>query len=1013
MPANFPTIEQRRHYGRYTTQPTAEELGRFFHLADDDLGLLKRRQSQARLGLAIQLGTVRFLGGFLPRSEWPTVPIGVIEYMAAQLTISAAPDIWRHYLHRDATLYQHQRLITATYGYHQFGSHEAGPNFDAWITARIRLHDEPPSVLFDQAVNWLRSQKILLPGITTLERSLIRVRQQVRYELWQQIDQQLSATQRQHLQTMLEGEKYAQTDLDRLRTGPDVISAIALKNALERIRALRQYDLSNLDISAVSPDRVKKLARHAAVSKADTIDRLSEPRKWATLAAFAYAYEARAIDDALDLFDALIQTRLTKSARKGQQKRLRTLRDLDTAARQMNEYSGIWLTLPADEPIILNDVFYPYAPRENIQTARSQIAHLTRKPNDRYYDELLNYYSQFRRFLPTFWHLLIFDGVESEQVLLEAIAFLKELEVRLEPALTRKERQCIIDEAPQDVIEKNWEPWVIDEDGHIELRYYTFNVLLQLRDALRRRTIFVVGSERWGDIRSKLISAEQWQHLKPQVIESLGHSAEPAPVIEAFKQQLAAAYRQVGDNLPHNTKLRLGKSEDKTRFILEPLLEDDEPASLVSLRKAVQDLLPRVDIQELFQEVVTWTNCLESMTPISGNRSRAQNLPLSLAAVLLAEAMNIGFTPFVNSKVPALTRGRLSWVLHNYVRNDTIAKANARLVLEQDKISLAQFWGGGEVAVADGLRFVVPVRSAHSGASRRYFGTQRGITWYHWMLDQYMDFHGTVVTGALRDAPWVLDGLLEQETHQQPKELITDTGGYSDIIFGLFWLLGYRFSPRLADIGDARFWRLDREADHGVLNDVAKHKAEERLIADNWDDMLRAAGSIRTRTVKSSELVRSLHRSGRTSTLGRAIGTLGRVAKTLFMLDWVDDEIYRRRVLVQLNRVEFRNKLARKLCFGNRGRISKKYRDGQEEQLNALGFVLNMIVLWNTRYMNAALNHLRSTDFDVRDEDIERLSPLGHKHINFVGRYAFSLPEEVLRGELRPFHDPADPANLM
>jgi hypothetical protein len=81
--------------------------------------------------------------------------------------------------------------------------------------------------------------------------------------------------------------------------------------------------------------------------------------------------------------------------------------------------------------------------------------------------------------------------------------------------------------------------------------------------------------------------------------------------------------------------------------------------------------------------------------------------------------------------------------------------------------------------------------------------------------------------------------------------------------------------------------------------------------------------------------------------------------------------------------------------------------------LNTLGLVLNMIVLWTTRYMDAALNHLRDTGFDVRDEDVERLSPLVSEHINFVGKYHFSLPEEVQRGELRPFHDPDDPANII
>ena len=67
-----------------------------------------------------------------------------------------------------------------------------------------------------------------------------------------------------------------------------------------------------------------------------------------------------------------------------------------------------------------------------------------------------------------------------------------------------------------------------------------------------------------------------------------------------------------------------------------------------------------------------------------------------------------------------------------------------------------------------------------------------------------------------------------------------------------------------------------------------------------------------------------------------------------------------------------------------------------------------MIVLWNTVYMEAALAQLRAEGHLVKDEDVARLSPLLHEHINMLGRYSFSVPDSVARGELRPLRDPAD-----
>jgi hypothetical protein len=98
--------------------------------------------------------------------------------------------------------------------------------------------------------------------------------------------------------------------------------------------------------------------------------------------------------------------------------------------------------------------------------------------------------------------------------------------------------------------------------------------------------------------------------------------------------------------------------------------------------------------------------------------------------------------------------------------------------------------------------------------------------------------------------------------------------------------------------------------------------------------------------------------------------------------------------------------LARAVFHGKRGELRQRYRQGQEDQLGALGLIVNAVVLWNTIYMDAALKQLRKEGFPVLDEDVARLSPLGHEHINMLGRYAFTLPARVARGELRPLRNP-------
>ena len=152
--------------------------------------------------------------------------------------------------------------------------------------------------------------------------------------------------------------------------------------------------------------------------------------------------------------------------------------------------------------------------------------------------------------------------------------------------------------------------------------------------------------------------------------------------------------------------------------------------------------------------------------------------------------------------------------------------------------------------------------------------------------------------------------------------------------------------------------------------------------------------------------MRILQTRDRPTTLARALMHLGSIVKTLHVLNYIDDADFRRRILVQLNRQELRQKLARRICHGNRGEVRNALRQGQEEQLGALGLALNAVTHWNAVYMQEALARLGEQGLDIDPKDVARLSPVLWQHINFLGRYEIILPESVALGRLRPLRDP-------
>src|SRR5579885_3332102 len=782
MPVEFLTAEQEARYGRFTGELTEAEMAQSFYLDARDWDLLGgRRGDHNRLGLAVQLTSVRYLGTF--PEDLAAVPATAVTYLARQLQI------------------------------------EPGDWVERFLSARAWLSAERPGALFDAAVVWLKSHRVLLPGITVLERLVARVRDRVAERVWQQLARVLSPTHQAALETLLLAtEESRQTHLDRLRRAPTRYSAPALLQALERLEEIRALGVGTLDLSSIPPSRLKVLANFALTAKAQAIRRMPPLRRAATLLALVRSLEMSAHDDALDVLDLLLADLFARSERVGKQERLRTLGDLDEAALTLAEVTARLLSRKWSKARIaahLNEK------RPTLEAAITRVRELARPADTHYEEELLARYTAVRRFLPSVLRSMPFAGTPAARPVLEALAFLSGLEGQKRPSMQ---------EAPLACVPTRWRRYVAPKGQGIDRKAYTLCVVEQLRDALHRRTLFVPGSGRWADPRARLLSGSAWEAVKPAVCQTLGRSPTPEPDLAAWAQELDAAYRRTAAHLPANTDVRIEQVPDaktgrlEEQIVLTPLERLEEPASLKRLQRQVTQRLPEIGLPELLLEIEARTGFASEFTHVSESRSRIADLPISLCAVLLAQACNLPLGVVVQEGVPALQRERLLWVQQNYVRPETISAANARLVEFHQQIPLSQVWGGGEVASVDGLRFVVPVRTLNAGPNPKYFGRGRGITLINYMLNHFFGFNGTVVPGTLRDSGFRLEGLLHQDPHLHPTQIMADSAGYSDIVFGLFALLGYRFSPRLTDLGEARFWRTDTSADYGPLNGIARHR---------------------------------------------------------------------------------------------------------------------------------------------------------------------------------------------
>ena len=411
-------------------------------------------------------------------------------------------------------------------------------------------------------------------------------------------------------------------------------------------------------------------------------------------------------------------------------------------------------------------------------------------------------------------------------------------------------------------------------------------------------------------------------------------------------------------------------------------------------------MIPKVELADLLIEVDSWTNFTDQFEHAGGNQPKTKDLLSQLYASILAQACNFGLSKM--AQISEQSYSQLAWCTNWYLREETFQAAITELVNFQYKQPLSLLWGNGTMSSSDGQRFPVRGKSQNATALPRYFGYGRGLTFYSWTSDQFSQYGSKVIPATVRDATYVLDAILDNETELEIIEHTTDTAGYTELVFALFDLLGMQFSPRIRDIGDQRIYKFDKKPIYKNLDPFLKGTIRRDLILQNWDDILRVAASIKFGWVTASLFISKLQAYPRQNLLTRMLQEYGRLIKSIYIPNYLCNEDQRRRVSLQLNKGEALHDLRRFLFFANEGKIRKSQLDDQTNQASALTLVTDAIIVWNTRYIQSIIDTLINAEFNFDDGDLIHISPCRFDHINKYGKYAFNVEKELNRKKLRP-----------
>jgi len=982
MSRRFLKADSREALSNFPHTIDESDLITHFLLTPEDLAQIKlNRTDTQRLGFAVLLCGLRYLG-FFP-NEIVTAPINVVSYLAEQ--IRCTPESLLTYGGRLRTRQDHQRAIMVYLNFRWFKEAETQKLFQ-WLSQRA-LENDRPSTLLQQASEWLYKQRIIRPGITTLEELVMSSRDGAHQLTYERIAQSLDTDLEKKLDQLLApNPEIGSTPLSWLRRPAQEYRATDILQDLQKLDLVYRWAIDGWQLTRLPPARIQHLVQIARRSSNQALELKDEQERYPLLMAFMADSRERLTDEVLDLYDQRIVQIERDAGRDLQAHRLRISEALQRVAWCFGKMTPVVLNKEEVEDIAVRSEVFKVIPRRQLEETLTSLEEQQHALDS--YDFIDTRYSFLRRFFPKLIATLNFRAYQEPDSLLEAIHILHEMNECHEDRLPK-----YLENVPTDFVPNEWYRRVVNRDGTVNRRWYDLCVMWELRNALRSGRIWVEHSRRYTHLDSYLMPKDTWGKQRKVFFELVPIEPQWAARLKTLQTHLEAAFEELDQQLPDDEALRI----EDGRIILTAYDGSDTDTAL---SQQIQHLLPHLQLPELLHEVDTWTNFSQHLQHAGNSTSRIEELNRHLYAVMLAQARNIDFKQMVD--VVDLSYRQMLWCNNWYIREETVQPATDELVNYQYRQPLSHYWGDGRFSSSDGQRFPVAVRTQNATPLPRYFGYGRGLTFLTWTSNQYSQY-GTLVTPPThREAAYTLDKILDNDTDIEIEEHTTDTDGYTDLIFALFDLLGMQFAPRIKDIGTTRLFRINPNLTYDHLNTLALHKLNLQLIEQNWEDMLRLTGSLKFRWTTPSLIIRKLQSFPRQHILTQALQEYGRLVKTIFILRYYNSEAYRRRIDAQLNKSEKFHQLRSHIHSANRGSIRKKYPEQHLNQANCLNLVVNAVAVWNTVYMQAALQHLRHTGQEISEDELGHLSPVRFEHINVYGKYSFDSPLSLTEDGLRP-----------
>ncbi|APC96158.1 Tn3 family transposase [Francisella tularensis subsp. novicida] len=868
---------------------TQELIIKNWTLSQEDLSEAKKIKSSFRLYFAIQLCSLRQTGKYIKYCS--EISSDIINYLTKQLDLP--PTLIVNEPSRRKTIStQRQRLLS----YLQFDRYEGLiiASFESWIEAEARQGKLPNELNFE-AQSFLLKNKIVLPGRSVLDRTIVSICNKVHSEMFENIYNSLPIDLKEHIDEALDSSNDSKSYFNQLKQYPPHATASSINIYLQLYKKLSSFNLERINSNFINSKFLGYIFKLTKNYNSRDIKRFNEHKRYALMICFLIESKKHLLDNLIKMHDQFIQEMLRTCKNSYEKKFKQNRRSHGKDVDYMIEFSELILNAKKDENISIESLF------DQIQ----ELKLLEHKNNLKAYklldekglsDTILRRYPNFRKYFANFINLP-FKVESGSEYLLECINIIRDLDagkIKILPS-----------NAPHNFATKDLSSRLKD-NNKINRNAWELSVAIEMREKLRSGDLYLAESRQHIPFWNMMIDDLTWENVRQQAPNELGLSSQDiikSELVNSFNNELAECLKLWNkDDFATiiNGQLKL-KRKDK-------LIVSDE---VEKIQKLIESGLPPIRIEQLLIDIDKVTGFSKYFTPIQGHKSRPNNFYKTLIAAIISQATNLGIQA-TSASVPGITVDMLRHVIGTYINEENINQASAEIVKHHHNHPLSSIQGDGKISSSDLQRFKIRASSLMASHYPRYYGYyEKAIGIYTHVSDQLSVYHTKAISCGPREALYVLDGLLENNTVLGIKAHTTDTHGYTEIVFAMFYILDFFFMPRIKDLKDQQLYKADRNHSYGAFQPLLTKTVDLDIIQEQWDNILRIAISLKRKTVQANIVVQRLTSSGPADRLTRAFINLGRIVKTKYILQYLTNKDLRQTVQTQLNKGEYRHKLPR------------------------------------------------------------------------------------------------------